>query len=75
MQINEFERSAETRDGLVSHLESQVAELRETVETQDTTIAQLTATNKLLKRCLFVSVRERFSKKIRRKQPCSPWLH
>lgn len=59
-QIGELKLSVEAGGGQISQLESQLAEHRETIETQQEMIDMLTADNKLLKRSLFGSRRERF---------------
>jgi transposase len=49
------------REARVRHLEAQLVEYQETVAHQEETIERLIADNKLLKRCLFGSRRERYT--------------
>jgi transposase len=60
-QLAACESQARQTEGSVAHLEALLAEYRETITTYEDTIAQLTADNQLLKRCLFGSRRERYT--------------
>lgn len=60
-QATTWELKAHDTEARVDHLESLVAEYRETVARYEETVERLTADNKLLKRCLFGSRRERYT--------------
>jgi len=56
-----WESKAREAEARTHHLEALVAEQRETIATYEETIEHLTADNKLLKRCIFGSRRERYT--------------
>ena len=60
-QRTDWESKAHDAEARIAHLEALLAEYRETVARYEETIEQLTADNKLLKRCLFGSRRERYT--------------
>jgi chromosome segregation ATPase len=60
-QAAAWESKARDAEARVDHLQSLVAEYQETVARHEETVERLAADNKLLKRCLFGSRRERYT--------------
>jgi len=60
-QAAAWEGKARDAEARIGHLESLVAEYQQTVARSEETVERLAADNKLLKRCLFGSRRERYT--------------